>query len=195
MKTIPDVFIIESLNPGDEGNGRFEGSVVSHTLRLHNKRPIYKYVRTRKQFEKAVLRFGESNYRYLHISAHANSEGMCTTNQDEIDYRRFAKIVAPQMNRKRLFLSACSMAKEKLAKKIIPHSECYSVVGPRRKISFSTASVFWPTLYHLMFMEKKTAMSHKVLHTNLSRISELYGVKINCFQKSTKSREMKHRQF
>ena len=138
MKTIPDVFIIESLNPGDEGNGRFEGSVVSHTLRLHDKRPICNYVRTRKQFQKAVLRFGESNYRYLHISAHANSEGMCTTNQDEIDYRTFAEIVAPHMSKKRLFLSACSMAKKKLAEKIIPQSDCYSVVGPRRKVSFSS---------------------------------------------------------
>ena len=33
--TKPDVFIIESLDPDDEGNGRFEGSIISNMLRLH----------------------------------------------------------------------------------------------------------------------------------------------------------------
>ncbi len=37
MATVPDVFIIETLAPDDEGNGRFEGSVISSVLRLHEK--------------------------------------------------------------------------------------------------------------------------------------------------------------
>ena len=107
MATVPDVFVIESLDPDDEGNGRFEGSVVSHVLRLHGKHPKYSYVRTREQFEQAALDFGKSRYRYLHISAHAEPEGMCTTNQDEIDYDELAEILAPHLSGRRLFLSAC----------------------------------------------------------------------------------------
>jgi hypothetical protein len=184
VATLPDVFIIESLDPDDEGNGRFEGSVVSHVLRLHGKSPIYSYVRTREQFEQAVLEFGKSNYRYLHISAHAEPEGMCTTNQDEIDYDELADILAPHLKGRRLFLSACSMVHEDMAKEIIPKTECYSVVGPREDIPFTTAAVFWPALYHLMFTIKDTAISHKTLKDNLSRVSDLFDTEIGYFSKS-----------
>jgi hypothetical protein len=54
IPTIADVFIIESLDPDDEGNGRFEGSSISHILRLHGKNPKYRYVRTRDDFQDAV---------------------------------------------------------------------------------------------------------------------------------------------
>ena len=86
MRTKPEIFIIESLDPDDEGNGRFEGSIISRMLRLHGKEPKYRYVRTKKEFKKAIKQFGQLQYRYLHISAHANEEGMCTTNLDKIDY-------------------------------------------------------------------------------------------------------------
>lgn len=64
LRTKPDVFIIESLDPDDEGNGRFEGSIISNMLRLHGKEPKYRYVRTRGEFEDAVGEFGRSRYRY-----------------------------------------------------------------------------------------------------------------------------------
>ena len=140
MKTKPEVFIIESLDPDDEGNGRFEGSIISRILKLHGKSPKYRYVRTRAEFEKAVSQFGKSRYRYLHISAHAEPEGMCTTNQDEIDYDELAEILNPHLRGRRLFLSACSMVHEDLAKEIIPDSGCYSVVGPNEDILFSDAA-------------------------------------------------------
>ena len=81
MTTKGDVFIIESLDPDDEGNGRFEGSNICHVLRLHGKNPRYHYVRTLKEFRQALKQFGSSGYRYLHISAHANKQGMCTTTE------------------------------------------------------------------------------------------------------------------
>ena len=184
MATVPDVFVIESLDPDDEGNGRFEGSVVSHVLRLHGKHPKYSYVRTREQFEQAALDFGKSRYRYLHISAHAEPEGMCTTNQDEIDYDELAEILAPHLSGRRLFLSACSMVHEDMAKEIIPKTGCYSVVGPREDIPFTVAAVFWPALYHLMFTIKDNAISHGTLKENLSRVSDLFDTEIGYFSKS-----------
>lgn len=186
LATIPDVFIIESLDPDDEGNGRCEGSVISHVLRLHGKNPRYSYVRTRDQFERAVSCFGKSRYRYLHISAHANSEGMCTTNQDEIYYDELSEILAPHLSGRRIFLSACSMVHEEMAKEIIPKTRCFSVVGPRDDIPFTTAAVFWPTLYHLIFDFQATAISHGTLKKNLARVSELFDTEIAYFSKSKK---------
>jgi hypothetical protein len=182
--TIADVFIIESLHPDDEGNGRFEGSSISHILRLHGKNPKYEYVRTRKGFEAAVERFGRSRYRYLHISAHADPEGMCTTNQDDIDYDELAELLKAHLKGKRLFLSACSMVHDDMAKEIIPKTGCYSVVGPKEDIEFSTAAVFWPAIYHLMFSHSGSGMKHRELKDNLKRVTDLFEVDIGYYSAS-----------
>lgn len=53
-----EVFIIESLDPDDEGNGRLEGCILSNFLRLHEKSLKYRYVRTKTEFKKVVAEFG-----------------------------------------------------------------------------------------------------------------------------------------
>jgi hypothetical protein len=184
--SIPDVFIIESLDPDDEGNGRLEGSSISHVLRLHGKDPKYRYVRTRDQFKRTVKEYGKSNYRYLHISAHGDREGLCTTNQEEIDYDELADLLSPHLMGKRLFLSACSMVHEDMAKAIIPKTKCYSVVGPTKDIAFTDAAVFWPAIYHLMFSTSDRRMTHAVLKENLSRVRSLFDIEIGYFSKSKK---------
>jgi hypothetical protein len=188
MSTRPDVFIIESLDPDDEGNGRCEGSSISHVLRLHGKEPKYRYVRTREQFEDAIADFARSNYRYLHISVDADSKGMCTTNQDGIDYDELADLMTPALNKKRLFLSACSMVHEEMAREIVPKTGCYSVVGPREDIAFTAAAVFWPAIYHLMFTINDRAMTHSVLKRNLEKVTSLFGIEIGYFSRSKKAK-------
>ena len=173
MATKADVFIIESLDPDDEGNGRFEGGSISHILRLHGKDPKYRYVRTRKQFKQALKAFANSQYRYLHISAHADEEGMCTTNLDEIHYSELAELLNPCMAEKRLFLSACAMVHEKMASAIIPSTNCVSIVGPRETVRFSEAAVIWPAIYHLLFSANDGAMSHEMLKRSLTKVSAL----------------------
>lgn len=186
MRTLPEVFIIESLDPDDEGNGRFEGGILSSILRLHEKEPKYRYVRTRKQFEAAVREFSKSKYRYLHISAHADEEGMCTTNQEPIDYDELADILRPHIAGKRLFLSACSMTHEDLAAEIIPGSGCYSVVGPTQDIAFTDAAIMWSAIYHLMFSQSAAAMKHLELKKQLMRVTELFGAPLAYYSKSKK---------
>lgn len=188
MSTRPDVFIIESLDPDDEGNGRFEGSIISHVLRLHGKNPKYKYVRTRSTFKKAVRLFAQSNYRYLHISAHANKKAMYTTNDDAIDYADLAKVLTPCLKDKRLFLSACSMVHKDMAKKIIPTTGCYSIVGPTTDIYFTEAAVFWPSIYHLMFTERDDAMKRDALKTHLQNVCSLFNIDIGYYSRSRNKR-------
>lgn len=184
MTTLAEVFIIESLDPDDEGNGRFEGSIISQILRLHGKSPKYRYVRTRKAFEKAVKEFTKSKYRYLHISAHGDPEGMCTTNQDEIDFDELSELLNPFMSGRRLFLSACSMVHEDFAELIIPDSGCYSLVGPTEDIYFSDAAIVWSSIYHLMFSEDNQRMSHNNLKDSLQKVCKLFGVKMAYYSKS-----------
>ena len=186
MSTKPEVFIIESLDPDDEGNGRFEGSIISQILVLHGKSPKYRYVRTREEFKIAVQQFGKSKYRYLHISAHANTDGMITTNQDEINYKELTEILSMHLTGRRLFLSACSMVHETFARNIIPISGCYSLVGPNEDIRFTDAAILWSSIYHLMFSENDTAMTHSALKKNLVNTTKLFNVGISYYSKSKK---------
>jgi hypothetical protein len=184
LNTKADVFIIESLDPDDEGNGRFEGAIISSVLRLHGKEPKYRYVRTREQFEDAVKEFGRSRYRYLHISAHGDPEGMVTTNQEEIDYDELSSLLRPRMRNKRPFLSACSMVHEDLAKHLIPGSGCYSVIGPDEDIHFHRAAIFWASLYHLMFWKDSEKFTRRQLQKALLETSNLFEVKVRFFYRN-----------
>lgn len=177
----PEVFIIESLDPDDEGNGRFEGAIISRILDMHGKATKYRYVRTRKQFEIAVKQFGKSRYRYLHISCHADAEGMCTTNQEEIDFDELAEILNPHLADRRLFLSACEMVHKDLAKAIIPKSGCFSVIGPNEPVRFADAAILWSALYHLMFSHSSEAMRRAELRVFLERTCELFQVNMSYF--------------
>jgi hypothetical protein len=176
MKTIADVFILETLDPDDEGNGRFEGVFLSHVLRLHGKNPLYRYVRTRDEFENAVEKFGASRYRYLHISAHGDPEGLITTNQEEIDFDELGELLHPHMEGRRLFLSACSMLHEDLAKAVIPGSGCNSVVGPTEDIAFTDSAVVWASIYHLAFSQDSGRITRPDLKEKLKLACGLFGV-------------------
>lgn len=184
MSTKADIFIIESLSPDDEGNGRFEGQLISHVARLHGKQPAYRYVRTRDAFEKAIKAFLRSDFRYLHISAHADLEGIATTNQDEVSNRELGEMLGKRFADRRLFLSACSIVHKQMAADIIPVTGCYSVVGPRQDIGFAEAAVFWPALYHLMFERDDRAMSRATLATNLKKVAMLFDVEIGYYARS-----------
>jgi len=183
--TIADVYIIESLDPDDEGNGRLEGVFLSHVLRLHGKSPKYQYVRTRKEFEKAIRAFGKSGYRYLHLSCHGDPEGLCTTNQEEIDFNELADMLKPHMQGRRLFVSACKMVNEDLAKAIIPDRGCFSVVGPISDIAFTDSAVVWAAIYHLAFSEDSDRMKRDRLRVKLEQACKLFDVSFAFFAKTS----------
>jgi hypothetical protein len=187
MRTKPEVYVIESLDPDDEGNGRFEGAIIAKILSMHGKNCRYEYVRTRKAFEAAAKRFGRSRFRYLHVSSHGDPEGMCTTNQDEIDFYELGQILRPHLDDRRLFVSACELVHQDLASAVIPSSGCYSVIGPNEKIRFTDAAVLWSSLYHLMFTHNSDAMRRAELLRFLRSTSSLFRVSMSYFSRSTSS--------
>lgn len=186
MSTIADVFIIESLDPDDEGNGRFEGIFLSHVLRLHGKNPKYKYVRTRRELEKAIKNFAASDYRYLHLSCHGDPGGLCTTNQEEINSDELGELLQPHMEGKRLFISACKMVHSDLAKAVIPISGCNSVVGPTENIAFTDSAIVWAAIYHLVFSEDTERITRDNLQGKLKRACQLFEVRFAYYAKTSK---------
>lgn len=180
--TIPQVFIIESLTFDNEKDKLFEGKVISQILHMSNKKCIYYYIRTLTELEKILSKFKKSNYRYLHISCHGSNNYMHTT-IDDIPFVKLSKILKPVLGKRRLFLSACSMANSKLAKSLFSESECFSMIGPKRNVEFNDAAILWSSFYHLMFKRNSRAMKHTMVIENAQKVSTTFNVPLNYFQR------------
>ncbi|MDO6497024.1 hypothetical protein [Photobacterium sanguinicancri] len=182
-KTNPELFIIESLSLEDEKEKRHEGEIVSKMLNLSGKSDTaYYYIRTKKELIEIVKIFGKSKHRYLHISCHGNDSFMSTT-FDDISFSELGDILRPYLDKKRVFVSACEMANRKLAKELLPNTECLSLIGPSEEIAFDNAAAFWVSFYHLMFKRNENSMKNKSLQNCIIDLAELFEEPINFYLK------------
>lgn len=184
-KTKPEVFIIESLTFDNENDQLFEGKIISDILRLSDKSSIYYYIRTKAELEKVLDIFWESNYRYLHLSCHGSPKTLFTT-LDNVNFEDLSELLEPVLEDRRLFLSACSMTNENLAKAIIPISDCFSILGPAKDINFNDATVLWATFYHLMFKDNSTSMNRSRILKHANNVSAMFNMPLNYYSKSRK---------
>lgn len=177
---VPDVFIIESLRFVDEEKQRAEGNFIAHILKLAGRECRYYYIRTRAELKKVLGIFTKSGFKYLHISCHANENGIGLT-LDKLSIQEIATIFRPHLENRRIFFSACSIATSGLAEALIKDTGCYSVIGPSRKIDFDEAALFWASLYHLMFKKDKNSMKNSELKSNIVKLTAVFGGRIEYF--------------
>ena len=182
--TKPEVFIVESLRLANEEEQMHEGEIITQMLRLNGKQDTkYYYIRTKRELDEMVNLFDESRYRYLHISCHANSTGMATT-FDDVTFDELSELLAPCLDGRRVFVSACEMSNDKLAGRLIRGTGCWSVIGPSKAINFGDAAAFWVSFYHLMFKANERGMGQKDLQKCVTELAALYDVPINYFASS-----------
>jgi hypothetical protein len=183
MSSTPNVFIIESLDIEDETHKRFEGKFLSHILRQTGVKVHYSYVRTLVEFERALAKFSNSGFRYLHISCHANKKGIYLT-EEGIRVAKLAGLLRPRLKKRRIFFSACQFVTLELAKALLGDTECYSVIGPSVDVGFDEAAIFWASLYHVMLRDEAQSMKFKELRKQVAIFAELYRVKMKYFRAS-----------
>src|SRR5690606_16267117 len=106
----------------DEANERTEGRLLAQMLKLAGKTNTkYYYIRTAQEFAEIVDLFEDSNYRYLHLSCHGDIHSMSTT-FDEISYHQLGEQLGPCIADRRVFVSACEMANDALAGKLLKNT-------------------------------------------------------------------------
>jgi hypothetical protein len=172
-----EVFIVESLDFDDERNRRFEGRIISDILALSGKQCKYYYIRTKRELGAILEEFSASHYRYLHLSCHGNKSAMGTT-LDSIPFTDLGPLITPHLRKRRLFLSACSMANDALAQCIMPGSGCYSILGPDQPIGFNDAAVLWASFYHVMFSADSDAMKYGTIKAKSQEVANMYRVRL-----------------
>lgn len=184
--TLPEVFILESLDLKDEAHARFEGRILSDILALSGKKCRYFYFRTKRELPALLDEFSSSNYRYLHLSCHGDkNQRTLHTTLDQIPFSELETILCPVIDKRRLFLSACTMANKNLANVLMPNSTCFSVLGPHDEIYFHTAPILWASLYHLMFTEDKSTMKHAVLQDKAQSVADMFRVELNYIRRDS----------
>jgi hypothetical protein len=154
--TTANVCIVETLGFFDE-DARREGEVISRTLKLSGKRPHYSYVRSSEELQAFMSEFGESSFRYLHLSCHGNN-GTFFTTTDQLSSDEMVSLIGKNLKNRRLFVSACLATDEHFAKSLMTTGKCHSVLGPVGAINFDDAAIFWTAFYHLMVKRSRNTM-------------------------------------
>lgn len=177
--TTPTVCIVESLDFLQEDSHK-EGEIISRTLRLSGKRTHYTYLRSQAEMTAFVREFGQSRHRYLHVSCHGNSTSFFTTT-GQIAAKKFAELLAPHVDKRRVFLSACQGAQSTFAKTLLNRSDCWSVLAPVDNIDFDDAAIFWSSFYHLMFKTNPDLMRRSEIEMTVEECANLVGVRFRLF--------------
>ena len=138
------------------------------------------YIRTAKELSELVSEFHDSNFRYLHLACHGNANGIQLT-YDFIGLEELASIVAPALQVRRLFLSACQSTRAPLARALFRCSSCYSVIGPKDDPPFHDATLAWALFYSLMAKANREAMKQAEIKVQLQSVCDLLDIRFNAF--------------
>jgi hypothetical protein len=92
------IFIIESLDVKDDKDGKILKDILN-VCRVENE---YKEVKTKPQLIEAIDEFQNSNFRYLHLSCHANKEGFELTDKTFITNSEFSEIIGNKLQKRRI---------------------------------------------------------------------------------------------
>jgi hypothetical protein len=174
------VFIIESMDLNNELNKKMDGLALKSILDLCDIPCIYYYIRTKLELKEIILKFDESKFRYLHLSCHGNEERIKLT-FEAIYFEELESIIGKHLKYKRLFLSACKVARFELAEYFIPKYHCYSVIGSPDNISYKKAAVFWSSFYYLMHVKDSKEMFQVNILPILLKITGTFQLKLNYF--------------
>ncbi|MBS1701120.1 MAG: hypothetical protein JST12_05630 [Armatimonadetes bacterium] len=174
--TVPEVFIIESLDAKDEKAKRYEGRLLSEMLILAGKSPKYYYFQSKSELPHLIALFRLSQYRYLHFSAHANNDTIGTTN-DSMTYDEFADFFKSSLRLRRLFMSACEVGNEDFVKAVSSKNKgMHSIVAPKDTIRFDHAAAIWSAFYVSMFTENQNAMKSREIAKRIDALNALFPV-------------------
>jgi len=170
------VFIVESLR----GDDYFDGESLSEILELSRIPNIYNEVHSISEFRDAISKFKKSNFRYLHLSCHADMDGI-QINGEDISNFELSKLFKNKIVKKRVFLSACKGGNRNLATVVISKCNGRSVIGTPIDLDFDKAALFWPSFYHVINNSDKDKMNKSNIKITLERCVDLFEIPINYY--------------
>lgn len=183
MELIHDFYIIESLKPDDIKDGK----VFYDSLNSIKKIPIYEFVSDFKEFEKALLNFEKSQYKYLLISAHGDEENLILKNEN-VNLYDFEDIKI-RYDQRRIFMSSCRGGSYLFAKYFISKG-AYSVIGTSDDLNQIVAVGMWPTML-IIFERMSTDLNYVEINSALDKLINIYQINLHYFSFIRNKKKMK----
>lgn len=180
------IYIIESLRSSDK---YFDGENLSKILKLSGIENIYYWVKSVEEFINGINQFSESDYRYLHMSCHADENGI-EINGETICNEKLLSIFGAKLKGKRLFMAACKGANKNLGYKLITDIGATSLIGTPINLRFDKSALFWPAFYHAINEVDKSRMIRSGIKITLRRCVQLFNIPIDYYSsvKNTRNR-------
>lgn len=194
QKTLPDVFIIESLDR--ESNGDVQGRALAQALKAFGRYPRYVDVANKFELINALKDFEISEYRYLHISAHGDvvNEGLRLRNDETVSYEEIADELSKlKLKSTRLFLSACCAgAKSDFAEALFSRTSVHSVLAPAEDIDLIESLLFWTAFYGEMYMHDKDSMENAAIVQLVQSLVNCCTRKFSYYSYNTGKKTVRH---
>ncbi|MCG6191462.1 hypothetical protein [Maribellus maritimus] len=171
------IFIIESLKNDDDKDGKILHEILD-VCQIKNK---YLEIVTKQELITALSDFKKSNYRYLHLSFHANEYGFELTDSTFITNSDFSEIISLDFKKRRIFMSSCKSGNINFAGELITKNKIYSIIGSPEPIRFDKSLLFYPTFYHLMNEYDEKKMLKRDLKKSIRAGSNLFKIPIHYY--------------
>lgn len=188
-KTAYAVYIIESSDLHYK-----DGQKLREILDLIDFPCHYVAVSNLKEFANAIEEFNQIGFRYLHLSCHADMDGI-QIRDTLIDNKDLVPICKGKLSKKRVFLSACKASNLKLATALIERCGAQSIIGSPQNLPFITAATFWPAFYHKVQELDTQSLNRKSLTRILRACVNFFGISINYYHQSKKENRLVRTKF
>lgn len=176
----PEVYIIEAGTNADIANNTFDGLILKHQLEHFNKHPKYEFVSSQSSLMRAICRFHESHYKYLHITCHgcAKNAQIILSDNCSLKYSEFSDCFKGQVDRRRITISACQLGNFDFIKELFSgNKNLHSVIAVEPVLFGLDATSLWTGLYSRIFkLEDNTHLNIRNLKKFLSLFAKACSI-------------------
>lgn len=169
------VFIIESLRSNDF----FDGKMLKEILDLSKINAKYVSADTIDELKLRIDEFEQSEFRYLHLSCHADYSGIQLFNEN-VTNAELENLLKGKIENKRVFLSTCKGGNRDLASRLIKNG-VYSLVGTPINLDFDKAALFWASFFHVINKFDDQSMKKIDIKYVLKSCVNLFDIPINYY--------------
>lgn len=180
-----DYFIIESLTPKDINDGQIFYDALKS---IDGYSPTLRKVKTKQEFEKALIEFSKSDFKYLFISSHGDEENIELIKNSFNAYD--LEDISIDLNKRRIFMSTCKGGSFILAKYFIKKG-AYSVIGTPEDLFQIVATGMWVTMAWIFERLNNGSLNFKEIDKALKLLSKVYQIKLNYYSFLREKQEIK----
>lgn len=193
-----DLFVIEVLRPNDYACFCADGQQLVAQMQALGFDTRYVRAYDKKSFKDAVSQFGDSKFKWLHISCHGADNGIelydekweskASWSPEIVCFSEFAKLFETTLATCRMTISGCRTGNEDLARNMFMHNTgLQSVVAPAGDLPIDIAAPLWVSFYTLLIRQSRIVgrdgkITAEMIEDAIKRTSKCFDIEMSFAQ-------------